>query len=288
MEAAESISGRIERVRRSARTERLRARVPRYIGIGFLAITSLVGIRQILLPAEPVPGAPPAEASADPAAENLAEQFTRAYLSYDAAHPEERERELRPFLGDELEPDGGLVAERGQQDVLWTRVAQSLPREDEGRTVVLAARTSTQMEPLYLAVGVERDGEGALRLAGYPSLVGPPSVSQGSSFEDREEVEEPKVAAMARRVVANYVAGQERNLRADLAPDAAISLPTTELRLDALDELLWAEGPGSDAVVANVRALDARRNSYALSYEIGVEQRRGRPYATYVQTVPTQ
>ena len=82
---------RVEVVRRSARVERWRAAAPRVLLIATLAITSLVGVRELVSPSEPEAGAS-ASAGTDHALEEFAQGFARAYLSYDSARPEFRER----------------------------------------------------------------------------------------------------------------------------------------------------------------------------------------------------
>jgi hypothetical protein len=150
---------------------------------------------------------------------------------------------------------------------------------------VIAAGISTQAEPLYLAVPVYRAGDGAIGLAAYPSLVGPPAVAR-VEFADRDEVEEAQIVAVARRVVTNYLAGEARNLAADLAPEAEVSLPTRELALRSVEEVAWTRGVGSSAVLVTVVARDAQRLTWTLTYELGLTQRAGRPYVTFIETVP--
>lgn len=277
--------GRVETMRRSARLQRLRARAPRWLFVCAMAITSLVGLREIVVP-EQAPSPPPSfAAGVDRPGEDFALQFARAYLSYDAARPEARERALRPFLTDDLELDAGFVARSGQRRVLWAQVAQSRVAA-VGRVIVVAAQTDAEPAPVYLAVSVARGGGGALSLAAYPALVGAPARSHAGSSE-REEVEERGLIAVARRVVANYLAGEQANLAADLAPGAEISLPSLRLRLRSLEQVSWAEARGSGDVVATVRAVDERGSIWTLSYELGISERAGRPYVTFIQTIPT-
>lgn len=282
---APSGGGRVEILRRSARLQHLRARAPRWLFVCATAITSLVGLREIVVPEQPPTAPPSAEVGVDRPAEDFALQFARAYLTYDTARPEARERALRPFLTDDLELDAGFVARSGQRRVLWAQVAQSRVAA-AGPVIVVAAQTDTEPAPVYLAVSVARGGRGALSLAAYPALVGAPATSRASAPE-RQEVEERGLIAVARRVVANYLAGEQANLAADLAPGAEISLPSLRLRLRSLEQVSWAEARGSGAVVAAVRAVDERGSIWTLSYELGISERAGRPYVTFIQTIPT-
>lgn len=281
--ASERFAERVELVRRSARLERLRARAPRYAFVSATLVLSLLGVRELVSPAPEIE-ARSSSASVDHASEDFAQRFARAYLSYDAARPAVRERALRGLAPDELSLDAGLVA-RGTQDVLWTRIAQDQEAIAGGRVLVVAAGISTQSQPLYLAVPVYRGADGAVGLAGYPSLVGPPSVSR-AGLADREAVDDPEIVAVARRVVANYLAGEAQNLAADLAPDAEVSLPTRELRVLSVEDVVWAGPVGSSAVLVTVLARDETRSTWTLTYELGIDHPAGRPYVTFVETVP--
>lgn len=281
--AARRLAARVEPVRRSARLERARARAPRYLFAVATAVLALIGARELISPAEAVDSAPHA-VRVDHASEDFAQRFARAYLTYDAARPAIRERALRPLVPEELSVDAGLAA-RGSQEVLWTDVAQNQEALAGGRVVVVAAEVSTQDAPLYLAVPVYRAAHGAVGLAGYPSLVGAPSVSR-AALAEREAVEEPEILAVARRVVANYLGGEAQNLAADLAPDAEVSLPTRTLRLTSVEDVVWASDVGSTAVLVTGVARDSSHTTWTLTYELGIDRRGGRPYVSFVETVP--
>lgn len=278
------VSGRVRLVRRSARWERVRARGPRYVLVAATVVVWLLGVRQLISPSPSVvPSSKPI--GVDHASESFAQRFARAYLGYDAGRPAVRERALRGLVPDDLSLDAGLVP-RGSQEVLWTEVAQNQEAIAGGRVIVIAAGVSTQAEPLHLAVPVYRTADGRIGLADYPALVGPPAVSR-ADFADRDEVEEPATASVARRVVANYLAREAHNLAADLAPEAEVSLPIRELALQSVENVVWADGAGSSAVLVTVVARDTEGVAWTLTYELGIERRAGRPYVTFVETVPT-
>lgn len=277
------VRAKVEVARRSARLERLRARAPRLLFIGAAVVLAAIGARELVAPAEPTPPAR-AQAGVDHASEEFAQRFARAYLTFDPAHPARRERALSGLVPDELSVDGGLLP-RGSQRVLWTQIAQNQEAIAGGRVIVVAAAVSTQSASLYLAVPVYRRADGAIGLSGYPSLVGPPSVSR-ASLGDRDEVEEREIVAVARRVVSNYLAGEAQNLAADLAPDTRVSLPTRALHVRSLEDVVWARGVGSSAVLATVVARDADGATWTLTYELGIKHAGGRPYVIFVETVP--
>lgn len=285
--ATGAVAGAVRSVRRSARLERLRARAPRYLAMGVLAVTSAIGLREIVLPERPAPAPKPADVNVDQAAEDFAVEFTRAYLTYDAARPQVRERGLSRFVPEELDVDAGFVANRGSQTVLWAEVAQNQEALAGGRVIAVAAQTDRQPEPVYLGVTVARDRAGNLVLGGYPALMGPPATNTGAELPTREPVEDGEVLQVARRVVKNYLAGEGADLEADLADSAVVTLPTVRLRVVGTEEVVWTGGPGSGAALATVLAVDGRGGEYTLTYELGLLD-RGRPLVSFIHTVPTE
>lgn len=280
---ATTLRDRVQVVSRSAGLERLRARAPRYLFVALVVVLSLIGLRELISPSESAPARASGPA-VDHAAEDFAQRFTRAYLSYDAARPGARERALAGLVPEDLEVDAGLVP-RGSQDVLWTQIAQNQEAIAGGRVIVVTAGVSTQEAPLYLAVPVYRAEGGAIGVSAYPSLIGPPTIAR-SALADREEVEDPEVLAVARRATANYLAGAAENLAADLAPEAQVSLPTRELRLLSVDDVVWAAGVGSSALLVTATARDPQGSVWTFTYEIGVDRRSGRTSVTFIETVP--
>jgi Conjugative transposon protein TcpC len=254
--------------------------------VAFLAVTCLIGLREIALPEEapPPPAAP--DINVDQAAESFALEFARAYLTYDAAHPETRERALRPYLPDDLDPGAGFVPGQGSQRVVWAQVAQNQEAPGGGRVIVVAVHTDVATRAIYLALPVGRRSGGELQLTAYPAFVGPPAISR-DPLPDRAEVDDADVIAVARRVVTNYLAGERANLDADLLSRAEVSIPSTRLRVRAVEEVGWADGPDSGAVLVTVEASDGEGALYTLSYGLGVERRDDRPYVSFVETVPT-
>jgi len=277
-------SGAEVRARR-VRVAQLRARTPRYLASAALAVLVALGLRSLIWAPQPaVPPAPPAVAGAP--SEDFALRFARAYLSFDAARPSVRERALAPFLGPELDADAGFFAPAGAQRVRWAQVASDQRALAGGRVITVAAEVSAQVSPLYLAVPVRHDRERGLSLGGYPAFVGAPAVDRAPEAPALASVEEPGVAAVAARALRNYMAGSTANLRADLSPEAVVSLPTIALSARGLETLSWIGGPDSGAVLASVTAEDRHGATYTLSYELGIE-RRERPYISFIQVIPT-
>jgi conjugative transposon protein TcpC len=273
--------------RLDARWTRWRSRLPRLVAMVAVLVLTLVGLRELIAP-EPAIRAGGGAAAADAAAEDFAVQFARAYLTYDAEKPEAREAALAGFLPSELDPDGGLVPRDGSQRVLWAQVASNQRALAGGRVITVAARTTGQQQPLYLAVTVRHEPGRPLALMGYPSFVGAPSVSVEPEAVDRGTVEDPSVIEVAGRVVRNYLAGEVGNLEADLSEDALVTVPTIVLQVASVDQVVWTgEGPDSGAVLVTVSATDAYGGTYRLTYELGLVL-RDRPYIDFVQVIPTE
>lgn len=276
---------RIEELQRSARADRIRARAPRYLFVALVVILSLAGLRSIITGAEAAPAGEEAGGLVDQASEGFALGFARAYLSYDAARPELRERALRPYLPDELDQGAGMIPARGSQGVEWLQVAQHQEALAGGAVIVVAAQLDNRSEPIYLGVPVKRRPNGALQLLTYPSLVGAPTISNAPA-PTFEAVDDPEIATVAERVVRNYLAGESANLAADLAPGVEISMPAEPMRIQSVDEVSWATDASNPAVMVTVAAIDGERALWTLTYEVGIDQSSGRTLASYVETVP--
>jgi len=271
---------------RSLRRSRFYARSPGYLFTVLVAILCALGLRAAFFPATATSPRSTPTASADRPSEDLALQFARAYLTYDSAHPGRRAVALAPFLGERLTPGAGLEATRGRQSVLWAEVASDQPALAGGRVITVAAGVSTQPLPLYLAVDVRHPAGGPLELLGYPALVGAPSIAAEIGSPSREPVQDPALAEVAGRVLRNYLALAAADLRADLAPEAEVTLPTRSLRLQEVTEMNWLGPPGSAAILATVRATDLTGATYTLTYELGIAY-RDRPYVDFIEVVPT-
>jgi len=287
---------RLSGIRSSARYGRLRARGPRFAFLALVLILCLAGLRAIVAPAgggtlsDPV-GPPP-----DYAEQSFAVAFTRAYLSYDSARPQVREEALATFAAAGFELGTGYSPpDSGSRSVEWAEVAQVQRPLAGGVSITVAAKPSDSTE-LYLSVPVDRDPGGAIYLADYPSFVGPPlSSSKSPGNQGGEPVDDEELSALVHRALGNYLAGDAENLAADLAHAATVTLPTNQLRLEAVDQLNWVSGSGGGAVLATVSASDPQGSAYTLRYEVGV--RRGEATdpqlgpgwrVTYVQAISQQ
>lgn len=267
----------------SLRSARLRALLPRIAVLFLIAVLSIAGLKSILAgtDAPAAGGEPAADLSGDLGVRSFAESFARAYLSWNAADPDRRERLLEPYLADSLDADAGLEpAEGSNQTVGWTSVAGA--ERSAGRTLVtVAAQAGERL--LYLSVPVARDRAGFLYLAGYPALVGPPATASDVEEDVEEDVEDAKLEVVVSRAITNYLAGSRRNLLADLTPDAVISMPSRPLEVESTGDLLWVEPDRRVSIEVEVR--DETGTDWTLRYELGV-QRSDRWYVRSIHINP--
>jgi len=270
-------------VRRSLRQTRVRANLPRYAVWGVIAILALAGVRAIVSGPPPTPPAPTVEAPGDLAAESFAEAFTRAYLTWDPDAPEQREQRVATYASGELDAGAGLSPPAdAAQEVQWTATVDDRREGPRRRTITVQAQTSDEL--VYVAVPVERDKRGFLFVAGYPALVGAPAVNTAASARVEPEIEDTGLEAVARRAITNYLAGELIDLRADLAPNARVSLPERKLKVISIDAVTWAKPNERVAVQLDARGED--NTLWTLRYELGV-RRTERWYVRSVSVDPT-
>ncbi len=256
---------------RSARRSRLSARAPRIAALAACLLLSLAGLRSALAGPPPMPEPPRPVASRDLAAEGLAERFTRAYLAVDPSRPQIRERVLGGLVS-----DGDLASDSAGSDqrvsVSWTAAVAD---RSEGRSRLVTVAADTTAGLVHLAVRVQRDRRGLLAIDGPPALVGgPPQSAAGAPEADHQEVEDGELKAVAERVVRNYLAGERRDLAADLAPEAVVSLPARRLSVLAVEQIVWLEP--RRVVAIDVRAGGPRGERHLFRYELDVRRRTGR------------
>jgi hypothetical protein len=286
-EATAPEATRVDEVRRGVARSRLAARAPRHLASAGFIVLALLGLRTIFLPAHQVAATPRPAAASDLPSEDFADQFARAYLSYDAAEPAAREKALAPYLSSGLSAGAGFDAESGSRRVLWEDVASDQPALQGGRVITVAAEVNGQSAPLYLAVTVRHRSGRPLSLIGYPALVGAPAIASSVPETARQAVTDPEVTEVVGRVLRNYLAGSAPDLRADLTDDAQVTLPTVSLQVRQVSGVEWVAGPGSGAVLATATAEGPEGDTYTLTYELGIAWRE-RPYVDFIEVVPTR
>jgi hypothetical protein len=269
---------------------RLAYELPRYLLYALSAMGLMASARFALDPPRGIerPAYPHSAPSPDLAAEGFASLFARRYLTWSARDPQAHQVALAPFVGPGMDADAGLsLPPTGEQRVLWTQVVQERRPEPARRIYTVAVQTDTA-GLLYLTVGVVRQRDGSLAIDSYPAFVGAPASSvEGSDDEvggSLHEVEQQALTTVVDRALRNYMATSGSELAADLSPNARVSLPGLVLRLQTVQRLQWAAGPG--AVRAVVQAQDSRGTRYTLDYEIDVRRSGGRWEVSAIQMDP--
>jgi len=260
----------------SLRGARLLARAPQLAAIAASLSLCALGVRDLVTPARSVSSrmsvvnVPPA------ALPGFAEAFARTWLSWDATDPERRERALARYVAADLGPGAGLEPPPTGRTVIMAASTTNLAEDGRDRWIATVATTTTRGADQVLAVTVHRGLDGRLAVVEPPALVGTPPASTKVPAPDEPEVQDGAVIALAQRALANLLARDRANLRADLAPGAQISLPLRPLRLEAVDALTW-QTPGR-AAAALITAVDDRAGvRMSLRYELHLTRSGRRP-----------
>jgi len=255
--------------RHSLRRLRLAAAAGRFVLCGLAFAGLAASARFLVAPPRPIVRTV-AAAPEDRAAQAAATAFARAYLTLDGQRPDDARAALGTMTGDEgaalVAPDVPALV---RQRVHWVDVVSD--RIVAGRThaVVVAADTDRQ-GVVHLAIELERRRDGTLRIVGAPALVGGPVLAAARDEPDggRVEVADAALTDVCRRALENYLAGNARNLAADLAVSASVSLPDVPLRLERMESLRWTVDRRS--VAATVQASDRDGVRYRLRYALDV------------------
>jgi hypothetical protein len=251
---------------------RLRGRAPRILVLAAIAALSLAGARSAFAPTSRSVAPAIRPVHADMPADAFAEAFARSYLEWSSGGMASRERALRSMTSASL--DAGADAEIPRdvhQHVLWTAVERS-DAIDGGRTVVVRAQTTRG--DLYLSVRVARGSQGALHVATYPAFVGGPATDLNARDDELGDVDDARLALVARRVVTNYLARARENLAADLTGGGVVVMPSAPLRVLSVESVAWVRRPSRVAVTVRARTRDGVR--LTLTYGLSVVRRAGR------------
>ena len=281
------MAARVSVSSRSMRRLRVSGGLTRWV-LYATATAGLAASARLAIAPPHAPAAPaPVVERRDLAAEGYASQLARSYLTFDGDRPDAHRAQLAPFVGDQLDPDLGLRAPPGRvQRVRWLQIVQSRVGADGSRVYTVAAQTD-RAGLLYLSVDIARGRDHALRLDGYPALVGAPLSAPATATTEgsQRDVADRTLRATCQRALRNYLARAEDNLNADLTADAAVALPGLPLSLRRLSALEWA--PDGASVLASLEASDRDDVSYALRYELDVRRVDQRWEIAAIQTDPT-
>lgn len=266
-------------VRRRSWRGRVGARAPRLIA-GALAIVLMAAGLRATLDGQPQALVPAGQSPpVDIGALAFGEAFARAYLSWNPDAPQLQQAAVARFTSDDLDTGAG-VDQRESQTVRWASAAgvQRL-----GRRELVTVEVETDRGGYQLVVPVERDERDRLAVVGYPALVGTVATALSRELPDLAEVADTDLREVIERALRNYIAGQRRNLLADLDPSAVVSLPARPLEVRSVDDISWARRPRRVAVKASV--ADGH-TVLTLTYEMAVV-RSDRWYVRAIATDPT-
>ncbi|HEY7933510.1 MAG TPA: conjugal transfer protein [Solirubrobacteraceae bacterium] len=269
----------------SVRRMRLRARAPRYAAIAVTAVLAFAGARSAIF------GAPPPRieryyqaASIDVGLEAFAADYARAYLSWNPRQMQARQEALTRF-NPRLAAESGFQPSRSLQVAVGAQVVQDEASAVGGRIVTVEVTLAPGEHTEYLAVPVARDKTGAMAVSNYPSFVGAPSAQPNPPTPVGTSVENHELLTVVERALTNYLAGDETDLQADLAPGTTVTYPPNQLQaIGSPTEITWT-GPGG--VLITVQAQDQAGATYTLTYEVGV-QKTDRWYVNSIAVFPSQ
>lgn len=267
---------------------RLARDLPRYLLYATCACGLLASARFAIAPPRPLAAALAAPAGPPPdlAARGYAVLFTRRYLTWDAAAPQQSEGALASMTGTAIAQDAGLTLPvGGAQHVLWAEAVQERTPAPGRHVYTVAAQTDTSGLQ-YVAVAVVRGAGGRLAISGYPAFVGAPLSQPARSSATGGEVRDPALTAVVERALRNYLAAAPQELAADLTPAARVALPATPQTLESIQSLAWSPDRGS--VLAVVQTRDARGARYTLGYEADVAELHGRWEISAIETDPAE
>jgi hypothetical protein len=285
--ASRTPSSRAEIQHTSVRRMRFLARAPRWLAGAVVVVLILAGLRTVVLGAP----APRIERLLEPASDNIgteafAEAFARTYLTWNGSGETQAYDQSLALYNPQFADGQGAQPSNAPQRVSWSRVVQDEPSALQGsRIVTVALQVLPGSRTLYLAVPVNRAQDGALAVTTWPSFVGAPAVQPAPTMPDLTAVTDPNLITVVTRAITNYLAGDQDNLQADLAPGAEVTFPAQQLQVSGPPLAVQSTGPGG--VLITVRATDAQDASYTLAYEVGVELTE-RWYVDSIEVIPNQ
>lgn len=280
-------SSRVDVQSASVRRMRLVARAPRLLAGTAAVVLIAAGLRTIVFGAP----APKIERFYEPTSNNVgteafAESFARAYLTWSGSGDARAyDQSLAPY--NQQFADGQAVQPSSRSErVGWSSVVQDQPSALQGsRIVTVELQVIPGDRVIYLAVPVNRARDGALAVTAWPSFVGAPAVQSAPTMPSLTAVTDTSLIAVVTRAITNYLAGDQNNLQADLAPGAQVTFPAQQLQVSGPPVAVQSTGPGG--VLVTVRATDAQGASYTLAYELGVEL-ADRWFVNSIEVIPNQ
>jgi hypothetical protein len=226
-----------------------------------VVLVLLLGLRDIV---RPFLGGQPRQQAADTsasypraAAEAFASRFAMAYLTFDSARPQQRQRALQQYVGPGEASTAGWDGQGRQTAVL--ALPAGIEVSDSAHALVTVAALVDGGRWLYLAVPVVTDGQG-LAVSGTPVLL--PSPALANAAQQGEVVDQdPALSAQLRPYLTAFLRAYAASSQAELAyyeaPGVELSGLGGEVTLAGLDELGVEQPSGAQrSVVASVRWMD--------------------------------
>jgi Conjugative transposon protein TcpC len=234
----------------------------RVLLVAALGLLLLLGLRDVVRPfvagrPAPAPTSPTVGYPREPA-EAFAVRFAMAYLTFDGAHPDARQRALAAYLPDSGDP--ALGWDRSGKQTALEGVPAGIQVESANRALVTVAVLVDQQRWIYLAVPVVSD-QGGLAVAA-PALVPPPgraSWQQPSSItsDDQDSTLSSQLRPSLTAFFRAYAASSASELAYYAAPGAQIQGLDGEVELRELSDISVLQGSTDQRdAVATVRWLD--------------------------------
>ena len=190
------------------------------------------------------------------AAAAFATRFALAYLTYDSAQPQDRQRALRQYLPDSADAFEGWDGQGRQSALLATPSAISIRNAHRSQVTVAVLVSGGRW--IYLAVPVVADG-GAFVIGGAPALVPPPARASWEQTADQTEQDTTLSAQLRPSLAAFFVAYAvgSNELSYHAAPGVQLIGMAGTVQFGDLSQLVVASGGGDQrSAVATVRWLD--------------------------------
>lgn len=258
------------------------ARIPRVAAAGFAAALVTIAVASVLPRDRVVVERRDQRVPPDLVAGAIAEQFARAYLTFDGSGADAHTRSVARFVSDSLPEGAGIRPGDGAaQRVLWSSIA-GIASDRRGSRVRVVAETTSG--PVQLAVHVARDAHGFRTVDELPAWLAAPPIAHRAQPDGGDPVTDGALVAVGRRAIANFLSGARANLLADLMPRAVVVVPSRRLRLRRVESVTWVRP--SRRVAVTVDAADAAGTRMALRYELEVRRVAGRWLVSAIEDTP--
>jgi hypothetical protein len=212
------------------------------------------------------------------AAEAFAVRFALAYLTYDAAHPDQRQQALQQYVSGDVTSVASWDGEGRQTAV--EALASGIDIQGGARAVVTVAALVDRGRWVYLSVPVVADGQ-RLAVVGTPALLPPPALADIAPPGDAVDMD-PVLSTQLRPYVTAFLRAYAASSQAELAyyaaPGATFTGLAGQVTLAGIDALSVEQPSGPQrSAVAVVRWMDATNGgTLTQRYRLQLVQASGR------------